>query len=165
MIGIPRRKELVMRPLRRPALAVLASSLLIFFVLVGSAFALGAHHAAAKPSYHQRCANGAVKAIAVVVADPNKGFQKAYTTDPSFFKTKWSCVAKAVFEARRVDRGVYDIRVTGLGGATPIVAAIGNPVRIAVSPTSDGGFEIRLAETFSSGLDNYVDQSFVLMLM
>lgn len=157
-----------MLPLRRPAPVVLASSLLIFFVLVGSAFAIGtrhAHHAATRPVYQQRCANGAVKAIAVVVADPNKGFQKAYTTDPSFFKTKWSCTPKAVFEARRVDRGVYDVRVSGLGGATPIVAAIGNPVRIAVAPTSDGGFEIRLAETFSSGLDNYVDQSFVLMLM
>ena len=156
-----------MRPSRQSALVALGSSILIFLVLVGSAFALGARgtrRAATKPVYQQRCANGAVKAIAVVVADQNKGFQTAYTSDPSFFKTKWSCNPKATFQARRVDRGVYDVRVTGEQGATPLVTPLGDPVRVAVSPTSDGGFEVRMAQTTSMGQDNYVDESFVLVL-
>ena len=93
-----------MRAVKRPALLIPVLALGAL-VVAGSALGVVTRHAATAPVYQKKCANGAVKAIVVVVADQNKGFQSDYTNDPTFFSTKWSCNAKAVFQARRVDRG------------------------------------------------------------
>lgn len=153
-----------MRAPRRSTLLALAASLLAFLLLGGTALALSSHKSATKPpAYQVRCTNGAVKAIAVVVADQNKGFQKDYTTDSTFFKSRWSCNAKAVFQARRFDRGVYDIRVVGNAGQTPIIAPLGGPVKSSVSPLPDGGYRVTL---IGDGPGNgAVDENFVLVLL
>lgn len=152
---------------RRPFTAA-AVSALAFFALVGSALALGTHgsaQTAAKPAYQKRCATGAVKAIVLVVADPNRGFQSTYVNDPSFFKTRWSCKAKTVFQARRVDRGVYDVRLLGNAGGTPIVTPIGDPVKVGTTSLPDGGVEVKLLGVDAGGHDTAVDESFVLVFV
>jgi len=151
---------------RRSTLLVLAASVLGALALAGAALALTSHKTAAKPVYQVKCANGAIKAVAVVIADQNKGFQTAYTNDPSFFRTHWSCNPKAVFQARRVDRGVYDIRVLGNLNETPIVTPLGGAAKIGVSPLDDGGWEVRLiGPPPAGGGDTQVDEAFVLVLL
>jgi hypothetical protein len=152
-----------MSVLRRP-LTVVLLCLLGALALGGSAYAVASHtskRAAKKPVYQQRCANGAVKAIVLVVADQNKGFQKDYTADKTFFQTHWSCNPNAVFQARRIDRGVYDVRILGNGGQTPLVTPIGPPVTVGLSKLADGGWEIT---TIASG-NEQVDENFVLVFL
>ena len=100
-----------------------------------------------------------------MVADQNKGFQQTYTTDPTFFATKWSCNAKAVFQAYRVDRGIYDVRILGNVGATPLVTPLGDTTRLDVSALPDGGFQIKTIGFNGAGLDTQVDENFVLVLL
>jgi hypothetical protein len=153
-----------MRSLRRPAPLVLALCVLGFLVVVGSAFAIGSHSAATSP-YQLKCKNGAVKAIVQIVADQNKGFQTDYTTDPTFFAAKWSCNAKAAFQARRVDRGIYDVRILGLTGVTPLVTPIGDTTRFGVAPQPDGGIRVTTYGFNGAGVDTRVDENFVLVLL
>jgi hypothetical protein len=151
--------------LRRTHTIVLSLCLLGALALGGSAFAVASQttkRAATKPPvYQQRCANGAVKAIAVVVADQDKGFQKTYTADATFFQTHWSCNRNAVFQARRSDRGVYDVRILGNTGETPLVTPIGPPVKVGISKLDDGGWRIT---TLGAG-ETQVDENFVLVLL
>jgi len=152
-----------MSVLRRP-LTVVLICLLGALALGGSAFAVATHtskRAAKKPVYQQRCANGAVKAIVLIVADQDKGFQKAYTNDKTFFQTRWSCNPNAVFQARRVDRGIYDVRILGNTGETPLVTPIGGAVKVGVQKLGDGGYEVT---TLGAG-DQQVDENFVLVLL
>ena len=153
-----------MATMRRPLALVLALCLLGALALGGSALAVASHtskRAAKPPVYQPRCANGAVKAIAVLVADENKGFQKTYSADKTFFQTHWSCNRNAVFQARRWDRGVYDVRILGNAGETPLVTPIGPPVKVGISKLSDGGWRIT---TLGAG-DQQVDENFVFVLL
>jgi hypothetical protein len=165
MIGLAiDQKEPRMSVLRRPLTLVLGLCLLGALALGGSAFAVASHtakHAATKPPvYQQRCANGAVKAIVLVVADQNKGFQKDYSADKTFFQTHWSCNPNAVFQARRWDRGIYDVRILGNGGQTPLVTPIGGPVTVGLQKLDDGGWRIT---TLADGAQ--VDENFVLVFL
>ena len=153
-----------MSALRRPLSLVLALCLLGALALGGSAYAVGSHTAkrtVKKPVYQQRCANGAVKAIVLVVADQDKGFQKTYSADKTFFQTHWSCNPNAVFQARRWDRGIYDVRILGNTGETPLVTPIGGAVKIGVQKLDDGGWRIT---TLGAG-DQQVDENFVLVFL
>jgi len=143
-----------MATMRRPLALVLALCLLGALALGGSALGVASHtskRAAKPPVYQPRCANGAVKAIAVLVADENKGFQKTYSADNR----------NAVFQARRWDRGVYDVRILGNAGETPLVTPIGPPVKVGISKLSDGGWRIT---TLGAG-DQQVDENFVFVLL
>lgn len=155
------------RRLNRYALPLLAVvSFALFLVLGSSAFALGrGGRATPKPVYQQRCVTGAVKGIVLVVADEKRGFQTNYSTDPSFFKTRWSCKAGTVFQARRVDRGVYDVRLVGNAGGTPLVTPLGDPVKIGTTALPDGGVRIKLLGVTATGQDNAVDESFVVVFV
>ena len=152
---------------RRSVLVVLAFSILGALALGSTALALTSHKAATKPVYQQKCQNGAVKAIAIVHADQNEGFMKDYTGDASLFNTRWSCSAKAVIQARRFDRGVYDVRVLGLPGGgtgTPVVTPLGsNMVVTTVDSLPDGGWRVTLIGSIPN--NNNVDQSFVIVLL
>ena len=149
---------------RRPAPLVLALGVVAFLAIVGSALAIGTRSAATTSPYQLKCKNGAVKAIVQVAADANKGFQQAYTNDPSFFVTKWSCNPKAVFQAFRANRGVYDVRVLGMTGATPLVTPIGNVTGFSVTALSDGGFQVTTNGINGAGVNTQVDVNFVLVL-
>lgn len=142
-----------------------ALSATLCLVAVGSALAFGTRQAASKLPVQHACSNGAVKAIVVVNADQNRGFMSGYSTDPSFFRTRWSCKAGARFQARRIDRGVYDVRVTGAIGATPLVTAVGGPLKIGTAALPDGGVQVTLTGVDAGGHDYLVDEPFVLVLV
>jgi hypothetical protein len=120
--------------------------------------------AAAVPAANQpKCATGAIKAIVGMTASDAVGFQKAYTTAASMFGAKWTC-KKATIEARRVDRGVYDVRVGGGLTGTPIVTVIGAPAKVGTTRLADGGVEIRLLATVN-GAETEVDEAFVVIFV
>src|SRR5436853_3349267 len=168
MIGLLTRKELrAMATPRRSILFVLAILVAGSLVLAGAALGLTSHKTTTKPVYQQKCQNGAVKAIAIVHADQNLGFMKDYTGDASLFTTRWTCSAKAVIQARRFDRGVYDVRVLGLpggGAGTPVVTPLGgNMIVTTVDSLPDGGWRVTLIGSIPN--NNNADQSFVIVLL
>jgi hypothetical protein len=153
-----------MRAHRRtvPLALALALGLAAFFVLEGTALAHGTR-AARSTAAAAACAAGGAKAVVAVVADQNRGFMKSYSTDPSFFTHRWACKAHAVFQARRVDRGIYDVRVTGTAGSVALVTPIGDAIKVGTTKLADGGIEVKLVGVDPGDHDTAVDESFTIV--
>lgn len=132
----------------------------VLFAIVGSALARGSR-GEAKPVYQQKCATGAVKGVVGISGNAAVGFQKDYSG--ALVTTKWSCKAGAVPQARRIDRGIYDVRITGLPG-TPVVTPLGGPAKIGVRPLGDGGIEVHLLGIVN-GAETEVDEPFVVVFV
>lgn len=142
-----------------PALAVSAAAL--FFAVGGSAFALGNHGSTASAN-QKTCATGSVKGIVGISGDSAVGFQKGYVSGRPI-TTRWGCRSGLRIEARRVDRGVYDVRIAGLRG-TPIVTPLGEPVKVGTKILADGGVEVRMLGTVN-GAETEVDEPFVVVFV
>ena len=114
--------------------------LALFLAMGGSAFALG-RAAAPQP----RCAQGAVRGIAVVQGEPLKGI--ANMTDPfsssaTLFGRRFNCSGGAVL-ARRVNTGVYEVRFPGNAAQTALASAIAQDgSSAAVTRLPDGTFQV-----------------------
>jgi hypothetical protein len=122
----------------------------LFFAVGGSAFAVGQKTAAAQP----RCATGAVKGIAIVVGDPNRGLANLpteYTSAANLFLFRFNCAGKAI-EIRRVGNTAFDVRFVGTSTRAAYVTAVGStPGAAAVSGQSDGAWRITLAGPSGGG--------------
>src|SRR4029079_18633386 len=83
----------------------------LFFALGSSAYAVGGRSespAVAQP----RCANGAVRRIAVVTGIASQGIANLpanFTSAGNLFGRKFNCTGRAV-QARRVEMGVFEVR-------------------------------------------------------
>jgi hypothetical protein len=145
---------------------LLVGSLALFLVLGGTAFALGKGSAAAKPVYQQRCQTGAVKAIVIVTGSASAGvgnIPDTFTTDPSVFRVRWSCVAKTTFQVRRVDRGIYDVRLVGNTAGTAIVTSFGDARGVGAIRQADGSFRVTLTGVRPGGDYGGLDNAFTLI--
>ncbi|HEV2592549.1 MAG TPA: hypothetical protein VGU02_11715 [Gaiellaceae bacterium] len=122
----------------RPALVV--SLLALFFALGGSAFAL-----TKKPAPQPRCAQGAVRGIADVTGQTNKGpanIPDQYTSTAGYFARQFSCSGGGV-QVRRLTRGVYDVRLPGNAATSAVASAHGaEGSAAAVQRADDGSFHV-----------------------
>jgi hypothetical protein len=127
------------------------SLLALFFALGGSAFAIGnssSSAAAVKPQ--PRCQRGTVRGIAAVTGEPSKGIAnigEEFTSNPAAFAQKYNCTGGGVV-ARRVDRGVYDVRFNGNKADSAVVSGYsGEAIGTSVARLPDGTFRVRVAAT------------------
>ena len=103
--------------------ATVLAGLALFFALGGSALAVS--HAI-KPQ--PRCANGAVRGIAGVTGDPNKGMANIpdqFSITKALFARTFNCAGGAV-EVRRVGLGLYEVRFAGNAAPSAVVSASGS---------------------------------------
>jgi len=153
-----------MKPTRRlsltpgTALGVIA----LFFALGGSAFAVGER--IQSPSVaQQRCTNGAVRGVANVTGNPSQGIANIpdrFTSAGKLFARKFNCAGKAV-QVRRVETGVFEVRFSGIAGASGVGSATGDAYA-TVEPAAGGAFKVTI---HPAGRDDKVDLPFTIVVV
>ena len=136
--------------------------LALFFALGGSAFAVGKHIESASVA-QQRCANGSVRGIAYVTGASGAGIANIsdkFTSTASIFGRKFNCTGKPT-QARRVDRGVYEVNFVGVSGASAVGSATGDTYA-DVEPVPGGAFRVTL---HPAGRDDKIDVPFTVVAM
>jgi len=132
-------------PSRRliPSPAIVVAGVALLFALTGSAFALGQKSSAPQP----RCANGAVRALAVVTGVPGHGIENlpdTYTTDRQAFGRRFNCTGKAV-QVKRAGAGSWDVRFIGISGASCVASSMSASAgSVSCVPQPDGGYRVSL---------------------
>lgn len=140
------------------ALALVA----LFFALGGSAFALG-DRIQSPFANQKRCANGAVRGIAVVTGQSSAGIANVpdrFTSTGSYFARRFNCTGKAV-QVRRVETGVFEVRFVGVAGASGVGSGTGDAYANVERPTGDT-FKVTL---HPAGRDDRVDAPFTIVVM
>jgi hypothetical protein len=140
------------------AIAVMA----LFFALGGSAFAVGERIQAASAN-QQRCANGAVRGVAVVTGNPTAGIANIpdrFTSAANLFGRRFNCTGRAI-EVRRTAIGVYEIRFVGNAAQTALVGGLGGGYASA-DPSRGGVFSVRV---YPSGIADPVDRGFTVVVV
>ena len=121
-----------------PAMGV--ALLALFLALGGSAFAIGQ-----KVTPQPRCAQGAVRGIAVVQGEPLKGIANMtdqFTASNALFARKFNCSGGAI-QTRRVDTGIYEVKFVGNGAQTALASATAQDgSSAAVTRLGDGTFQV-----------------------
>lgn len=139
------------------ALGVIA----LFFALGGSALAVGER--IQSPSVaQQRCTNGAVRGVAAVsgTSAGMANIPDKFTGAGNLFARKFSCTGKAV-QVRRVETGVFEVRFTGIAGASGVGSATGD-ASATVEPAAGGAFKITM---HPAGRDDRVDLPFTIVVV
>jgi len=130
-----------------PALVV--AGLALFLALGGSAFALG-ERSVPQP----RCAQGAIRGILEVTGQPGKGVANLpdqFTANRSYFGRAFNCTGTPV-TARRLSRGVYQVRFIGNPATSAIVSGMaadpqtGGGVGADIGHNQDGSFTVTLGD-------------------
>jgi hypothetical protein len=150
------RSRLTLRP--GTAIAVLA----LFFALGGSAFAVGERMQSPSVA-QQRCANGAVRGIAVVTGIASQGmanFPDRFTAAGNLFTRKFNCTGKAV-QARRVEAGVFEVRFVGISGASGVGSSV-NDAYTTVEALPGGVFRVIM---HPAGRDDRADIPFTVVVV
>ena len=152
-----------MKPTRRfsmtpgTALGVIA----LFFALGGSALAVGER--IQSPSVAQpRCTNGAVRGVAAVIGTSTgmANIPDKFTSAGNLFARKFNCTAKAV-QVRRVETGVFEVRFTGIAGASGVGSATADAYA-TVEPAAGGAFKVTM---HPAGRDDRVDLPFTIVVV
>lgn len=143
----------------RPGTAI--ALIALFFALGGSALAVGDR--VQGPSVAQkRCANGAVRGIAVVTGIASQGmanFPDSFTGAGQYFGRRFNCTGKAV-QARRVEAGVFEVRFLGVSGASAVGSATGDAYA-DVEPAPGGSFRVVV---HPAGRDDRADLAFTVVV-
>lgn len=140
------------------ALAVVA----LFFALGGSAFAVGERMQSPAVA-QQRCADGAVRGIAVVTGIASQGmanFPGKFTSAGNLFTRRFNCTGKAV-QARRVDAGVFEVRFVGISGASGYGSSV-NDAYLTVESLPGGIFRVI---PHPAGRDDRADIAFTIVVV
>jgi hypothetical protein len=141
--------------------ATVIALIALFFALGGSALALGERVQSSSVA-QQRCANGAVRGIAVVTGIPSQGIANLpgdFTGAGKYFGRKFNCTGRAV-QARRVETGVFEVRFVGIAGASAVASATGDAYA-DVEPAPGGAFRVVM---HPAGRDDKVDVPFTVVV-
>ncbi|MEP7224305.1 MAG: hypothetical protein ABI783_05045 [Actinomycetota bacterium] len=133
----------------------------LFFALGGSAFAVGER--IQSPSVaQQRCTNGAVRGVAAVTGTSAgmANLPDKFTSAGNLFSRKFNCTGKAV-QVRRVETGVFEVRFTGITGASGVGSATGDAFA-AIEPAAGGAFKVTM---HPAGRDDKVDLPFTIVVV
>jgi hypothetical protein len=134
----------------------------LFFALGGSAFALG-DKIQAQFAAQPRCANGAVRGIAVVTGPAGAGIANLsdkFSSNASYFSRRFNCTGKGI-QVRRVETGVFEVRFVGISGASGVGSGTGDSYA-TVEPTPSGTFKVTI---HPAGRDDRVDAPFTIVVM
>ncbi len=145
------RRRLSISPGTAIALAAL------FFALGGSAFAVGQSVSAAQ----QRCANGAVRGIAVVTGNPSAGIANIpdqFIATGALFARKFNCTGRAT-QVRRVSAGVFEVRFVGNAASSGVGSAV-NDAYADVETVAAGTFRVTV---HPAGRDDEADLGFTVV--
>ena len=140
------------------ALALVA----LFFALGGSAFALS-DRIDSPFANQKRCANGAVRGVAVVTGQPSAGIANVpdrFSSTGSYFARRFNCTGKAV-QVRRVETGVFEVRFVGVSGASGVGSGTGDAGANVERATGDT-FKVTI---HPAGRDDRVDVPFTIVVM
>ena len=152
--------KLMRSPRISPATAIALVAL--FFALGGSALALG--DGLQSPFANQkRCANGAVRGVAVVTGQPSAGIANIpdrFTSTGSYFARRFNCTGKSV-QVRRVETGVFEVRFVGVTGASAVGSGTGDASANVDRPSGDT-FKVTI---HPAGRDDRVDAAFTIVVM
>jgi len=152
-----------MRRLRRLTITpgTVVALLALFFALGGSALALGER--VAGPSVaQQRCANGAVRGVAVVTGIPSQGIANVpgtFTGARNMFARRFNCTGKTI-QVRRVEFGVFEVRFVGMSGVSGVGSAVSDAY-LTVEPLPGGIFRVI---PHPAGRDDRADLPFTLVV-
>ena len=153
----------------QPRPATVLSALALFFALGGSAFALGGSVLGpqALTAAQARCANGAVRGIAVVTGEPTKGIAgipATFTANGRLFNSRFNCSGQGV-QVRRVGTGVFEVRFPGSAALSAVANALGpaaGPVGFDV--VSPGVFRVYVKGQATTGnILTTADLGFILV--
>jgi hypothetical protein len=129
--------------------------LALFFALGGSAFAV-----TTKLAPQPRCAQGATRAVVEVTGQPDKGtanIPDTYTSNASYFGRRFSCGGAPM--VKRVDRGVYSVKLPGNAATSALASAWGSdPAGATVARQPDGSFLVSIGSHSTP-----TDESFTLV--
>jgi hypothetical protein len=134
----------------------------LFFALGGSAYAVGERiqsPSAAQP----RCANGAVRGIAVVTGIASQGianFPDSFTSAGNLFGRKFNCTGRAV-QARRVQTGTFEVRFVGISGGSAVTSATSDAFA-SVQAGPNGVFSVVV---HPAGRDDRADLPFTIVVV
>src|SRR5262245_5119918 len=150
-----------MKRIRRPSITPGSAVALIalFFALGGSALAVGDRIQGPSVA-QQRCANGAVRGIAVVTGIPSQGIANvpgSFTGAPTLVGRRFNCTGRAT-QVRRVEAGVFEVRFVGISGASAVGSASGDAFA-SVQPMPGGVFRVT---AHPAGRDDRVDMPFTI---
>ena len=115
------------------------AALALFFALGGSAIAV---RDAVRPQ--ARCAPGAVRGFIAVNGDPAKGMANLgdqFTSAQPVVGARFNC-ARGAPQARRVDRGVYEVRFPG--NASQVAMVSSGAAETTVGTIGPGAFRVTL---------------------
>lgn len=138
-----------------PAPPTALGLLALFFALGGSALAVSEgvlSSAAVKPQ--PRCANGAVRGVAVVTGLPNQGVENIpnqYISDRQAFGRRFNCAGKGI-QVRKVQNGTYEVLFAGLGGLSCLATSMASEaMSTSCIPMGDGSYRVSLRGLDTSG--------------
>jgi len=143
-----------------PATAIALVAL--FFALGGSAFAVGERLQATSVA-QQRCANGAVRGVAVVTGDPARGMANLpdqFTGAANVFSRRFNCTGRAV-QVRRLGIGVYEVRFVGNAAPTGLGSGLGGGYA-SVDPARGGVLRVSV---YPAGRSDPEDRGFIVVLV
>jgi len=145
----------MLRSLRRPNPATVLSALALFFALGGSAFAVqgGVLGSSGSAAAQPRCADGAIRGIAVVTGDPSKGVGNMsgdFSGDKILFNRRFNCARGAV-QVRRAAPGRFEVRFANNGALNAVASPLGTDTLVsAVETVSPGLFRVNLVSVVSN---------------
>jgi hypothetical protein len=152
-----------MRRFRLPTPATAIALVALFFALGGSAFAVGK----ATAKYQLRCQPGAVRGVAVVTGNPQRGMSSVPATfsgNPALFARRFNCAGGAV-TVRRVETGVFDVRFRG-NAANVGVGSSALDGAVSVTRNPDGSFRVTVySPQADQNIDMKVDKPFHLVIV
>lgn len=131
------------------------AALALFFALGGSAIAVS--HAVRPQA---RCAAGAVRGFIAVNGDPAKGIANLgdqFTSAKPAVGVRFNC-AGAAPQARRLDRGVFEVRFAG--NATQVATVSSGTAESTVASLGPGAFRVSL---WVPGRQDAVDTAFAVI--
>lgn len=126
---------------RRPSAALVISVMALFFALGGGAYAVGS-----KLVPQPRCAQGAVRGIAVVggTSFDLSTLPTAFNSRPEAFSYSWNCTGGQILVSKPSGFQGVAVKFVGNPATNAIVssAANGAPYGGSVSRSSDGSFRV-----------------------
>lgn len=134
----------------------------LFFALGGSAFAVG-ERIQSTSAAQKRCANGAVRGIAVVTGIASQGmanFPDTFTGAGNLFSRKFNCTGKAI-QARRVEAGVFEVRFVGISGGSGFGSSVSDAY-LTVEALPGGVFRVI---PHPAGRDDRADLAFTIVVV
>jgi hypothetical protein len=139
------------------ALALIA----LFFALGGSAFAIG-DEISSQLANQKRCANGAVRGVAVVTGTSAgmANLPDKFTSSKSYFSRRFNCTGRAI-QVRRVEAGVFEVRFVGISGASGVGTGM-NDAYATVEPVAGGTLRVIV---HPAGRDDRADLPFTVVVV